>query len=163
MLVALYPGSFDPLTMGHLDIIKRTVAMFDKVVVGVIHNPNKTPFLSLEKRKVMIEKVLESEGFSSKVKVDSFQGLMVNYAQEKNIFVVIRGLRATSDYEYELTLSLMNKELYPKLETLFLMASPQYSFVSSNLIKEVFSLKGDVSSYVHPLILEEMQKNTPSL
>lgn len=163
MLVALYPGSFDPLTMGHLDIIKRSVAMFDKVVVGVIYNPNKTPFLSLEKRKAMIERVLEIEGLSAQVKVDSFQGLTVNYAQEKNIFVVIRGLRGNSDYEYELTLSLMNKELYPKLETLFLMASPKYSFVSSHLIKEVFLLKGDISSYVHPFILEEMQKKNFSL
>ncbi len=158
MQLALYPGSFDPLTMGHLDIIRRSAAIFEHVVVGVIHNPNKNPFLSLKKREEIIQKVLDLEGLSHKVSVDFFQGLMVNYARQKGMQVVIRGLRATSDYEYELTLSLMNKELYPGLETVFLMASSQYSFVSSNLIKEVFHLGGEISSYVHPVVLEEMRR-----
>lgn len=157
MRIALYPGSFDPLTRGHLDIIKRTAGLFDHLVVGVIQNPNKKSFLSLEKRKELIEKVLEFEKIQHNISVDSFNGLMVNYAKSKNVDVIIRGLRATSDYEYEQTLAQMNRHLYKKLETIFLVANPKYSFISSNLIKEVFQYGGDICEYVHPIVLEELK------
>lgn len=158
MKIALYPGSFDPITMGHLDIIKRISSIFDTIIVGVINNPNKKCLFSLEKRKEMIVNVLKVENLLKKISVDSFDGLLIDYSRKKNINVVIRGLRATSDFEYELNLSLMNKELYPKLETFFLMAATQYSFISSNLIKEVFDFGGDISKYVSPIVLEELRK-----
>ncbi|HOJ49393.1 MAG TPA: pantetheine-phosphate adenylyltransferase [Spirochaetota bacterium] len=158
MAVALYPGSFDPLTYGHLDIIKRASSVFNHILLGIITNPNKTPFFSLEERKKIIKDVIDNIGLSNKVTVDSFDGLMVNYAREKNIKVVIRGLRAVSDFEYELALSMMNKTLYNELETVFLMTASEYSFISSNLVKEVFKYGGDISNYVHPIVFNEMLK-----
>lgn len=155
--LALYPGSFDPLTKGHLDIIKRSANLFDKIVVGVIQNPNKKNLFSLEKRKDLISAVLKAEGLEHQFIVDSFDGLMVDYVKAKNIRVVIRGLRALSDFEYESALSLMNKKLYPPMETVFMIASQEFSFVSSNLIKEVHKYGGDISAYVHPIILEELK------
>jgi pantetheine-phosphate adenylyltransferase len=157
MIKAFYPGSFDPLTNGHLDIIKRISYLFDEIVVGVIHNPSKTCLFSLDERKELINKVIDMEQLKN-IQVDSFDGLMVNYAKENGIKVVVRGLRATSDFEYELHLSLMNKELYPDFETFFLMSSSHYSFISSSLVREVFHYGGDVSKYLHPVILEAMRK-----
>ncbi|HCL56852.1 MAG TPA: pantetheine-phosphate adenylyltransferase [Spirochaetia bacterium] len=156
MPTALYPGSFDPITMGHIDIIRRASQIFDDLVIGVIHNPNKKSLFSLEKRKEMVREFLKDDKINAKVV--SFEGLLVNFVKENKIKVIIRGLRATTDFEYELTLSLMNKELYPEQETIFLMASSQYSFVSSNLMKEVFNYNGDISKYVPPKVLEEMKK-----
>jgi pantetheine-phosphate adenylyltransferase len=158
MELALYPGSFDPLTKGHLDIIIRSCSIFDTVLVGVINNPNKKSLFSLEKRKEMIQRVAEAEGLGSQIQVGSFDGLLVDYVKQKKIKTVIRGLRAVSDFEYELALSLMNKGLYPPLETVFLMASHEYSFLSSNLIKEVFQYGGDVTDYLHPIVMEEMNQ-----
>lgn len=158
MKVACYPGSFDPLTMGHLDIIHRSVAIFDRLVVGIIHNPNKKSTFPLEKRKEMVKKVLKAEKIEDKIIVDSFDGLLVDYLKKNNLKIIVRGLRATTDFEYEMTLALMNKELYPEAETFFLMANTSYSFISSNLIREVFSFGGDISRYVHPIILEEMMQ-----
>jgi len=158
MSIALYPGSFDPLTNGHIDILKRACTVFEKVILGIITNPNKTPFFSLEERKKIITSVIEEISLENRVIVDSFDGLMVNYAKKKNIRVVIRGLRAVSDFEYELALSMMNKRLYSDLETIFLMTASEYSFISSNLVKEVFKYGGDIKNYVHPIVFEEMQK-----
>jgi pantetheine-phosphate adenylyltransferase len=126
--------------------------------VGVINNPNKKSLFSLEKRKEMIQRVAEAEGLGSQIQVGSFDGLLVDYVKQKKIKTVIRGLRAVSDFEYELALSLMNKGLYPPLETVFLMASHEYSFLSSNLIKEVFQYGGDVTDYLHPIVMEEMNQ-----
>lgn len=163
MNVALYPGSFDPITLGHLDIIKRVAPHFDHLVVGVLHNPAKKTLFSPEERTRLIEEVLKAEGLSHKVTTDAFHGLLVDFARSRHIKIVIRGLRATSDYEYEHTLALMNKELYAELETFFLMATKQYSFVSSNLIKELFPFGADLSQYVHPLVLEAMKEKSKSL
>jgi len=140
MNVALYPGSFDPITLGHLDIIKRVFPHFDHLVVGVLHNPAKKTLFSPEERTRLIEEVLKAEGLSHKVTTDSFHGLLVDFAR-----------------------ALMNKELYAELETFFLMATKQYSFVSSNLIKELFPFGADLSQYVHPLVLEAMKEKFKSL
>ncbi len=158
MRIALYPGSFDPITMGHLDIIKRVYKLFDHIVVGVLHNPKKNTLFTPKERTDIITNVLKAEKLDNCVSVDSFHGLLVDYTKAKNINVVIRGLRATSDYEYEHTLALMNKELSSELETFFLMASNNYSFVSSNLIKELFPFGADLKNYVHPIVMEAMKK-----
>lgn len=156
MSKALYTGSFDPMTNGHLDIIKRASEMFDELVVGVIINPNKHPLFSEKERVNMIRKVTEDiEGVS----VDSFKGLLADYVNENQFDAVVRGLRATSDFEYEIQMAQMNARLFKEgTESLFLMTSPKYSFISSSMIKEVVSLDGCVNGLVPELILKEIKK-----
>ena len=156
MSKALYTGSFDPMTNGHLDIIERAAAMFDELVVGVIVNPNKHPLFSEKERVNMIRKVTaDIEGVS----VDSFQGLLADYVNENQFDAVVRGLRATSDFEYEIQMAQMNARLFREgTESLFLMTSPKYSFISSSMIKEVVSLDGCVNGLVPELILKEIKK-----
>lgn len=156
---AIFPGSFDPLTMGHLDIIERSVDLFDEIVIGVLNNPDKNPMFSPEERCEMIEEVLDT--FDSKdcqLVVDSFQGLLVDYVKSKNGTAIVRGIRAVSDYEYELSMALMNRKLEPEIETVFLMAAEEYSYVSSRLLKQVFSLGGRVDGLVPDLIEEKMRE-----
>lgn len=152
--VALYPGSFDPLTNGHIDLIDRAARLFDNLILAVVHNPAKNPLFSVEER---IDMLREVAGKYENVEVDSFEGLLVNYAQRRNARVLIRGIRAISDYEYELQMALMNRRLQPELETVFLMASEAYSFVSSRMVKEVFALGGDVSGLVPDTTLERLR------
>lgn len=151
--VALYPGSFDPLTNGHIDLIARAARLFDNLILAVVHNPSKNPLFSVKERMDMLREV--SAKYEN-VEVDSFEGLLVNYAQRRGARVLIRGIRAISDYEYELQMALMNRRLQPDLETVFLMASEAYSFVSSRMVKEVFALGGDVSGLVPSTTLERL-------
>lgn len=156
---AVFPGSFDPLTMGHLDIIERSVDLFDEIIIGVLNNPDKNPMFSPEERCIMIEEVLQN--FDSKdcvLIVDSFQGLLVDYVNSQNGTAIIRGIRAVSDYEYELRMALMNRKLAPEIETVFLMAAEEYSYVSSHLLKQVFKLGGRVEGLVPQLIEKKMRE-----
>ncbi|MGC2873021.1 pantetheine-phosphate adenylyltransferase [Ihubacter sp. rT4E-8] len=153
---ALYTGSFDPMTNGHLDIITRASKMFDELVVGVIVNPNKNPLFTREERVAMIQEVT---GDLPNIRVDSFEGLLADYVNQNHFDAVVRGLRATSDFEYEIQMAQMNACLFDKgIESVFLMTSPRYSFISSSMIKEVVSLGGSVSGLVPPLILEKIKE-----
>lgn len=149
MARAIYPGSFDPMTLGHLDIILRASKLFDEVTMAVVGNPGKSPLLPVEVRQTLIAKVLEEV---PGVKVDSFLGLTVTYAQQNDTKILIRGLRAISDFEAELGMAQTNKELFPELETIFLMSKAEYSFISSTTVKEIARLGGDVSQFVPPAV-----------
>lgn len=152
---ALYTGSFDPMTNGHLDIIERASKMFDELVVGVIVNPNKKPLFTKEERVKMIEDVTAHLG---NVKVDCFQGLLADYVNENQFDAVIRGLRATTDFEYEIQMAQMNDRLFDDgIESVFLMTSPEYSFISSSVIKEVVSLGGSVDGLLPDRIMDEIK------
>jgi pantetheine-phosphate adenylyltransferase len=142
---AIYPGSFDPMTYGHLDIIQRSSKLFDQVIMAVVGNPGKAPLLPIQERERLI--TLTLDGLKN-VTVGSFQGLTVDYARQNDIKILIRGLRAISDFEVELGMAQTNKGLYPELETIFLMSKAEYSFISSSTVKEIVRLGGDVSNFV---------------
>jgi pantetheine-phosphate adenylyltransferase len=146
-VIAIYPGSFDPFTNGHFDLIERCTHLFDKLVIAILRNENKQPLFTVEERVAMLREVLREH---SNVEIDSFNGLLVDYAAHRNAAVIVRGIRAISDYEYELQMALMNRRLRPEIETVFLMASEAYSFISSRLVKEVAALGGNVSGLVPP-------------
>ncbi len=151
---AIYPGTFDPLTNGHLDIIERSAKLFDEVVVAILVNLEKQPMFSVQERVEMIEAVTKWPN----VKVATFEGLLVHYAVEQSAQVIVRGIRAISDYEYELQMALMNRRLEPEVETVFLMAGEAYSYVSSRLIKEVFKLGGSITDLVPALVEQRMRE-----
>lgn len=146
MAIAIFPGSFDPITNGHVDLVERGLKMFDKVIVSVLVNPNKTPLFTVAERSAIIRRCFPSE----RVVVDSFRGLLVDFAREKGAKVIMRGLRAVTDFEYELQMAMMNRELFPELETVFLTPQTVYSYLSSKLVREVANLKGDISKFVPP-------------
>jgi pantetheine-phosphate adenylyltransferase len=154
-LTAIYPGSFDPITNGHLDLIARASRLVGRLEVAVLRNEAKRPLFSVEERIEMLQEVLKPY---RNVEVGSFEGLLVDYAVQRGAHVVFRGIRAISDYEYELQMALMNRRLRPEIETAFLMASESYSFVSSKLVKEVFSLGGSISGLVPPSIEARLKK-----
>jgi pantetheine-phosphate adenylyltransferase len=143
--IALYPGSFDPLTNGHLDILSRARRLADRVVVAILENDEKTPLFSVAERIEMIREIVGDDGSTP---VRSFSGLLVDFAREVGATLIVRGLRAVSDYEYELQMALMNRRLNPGIETVFLMAKEEYSYVSSRLVKEVARLGGDLTGVV---------------
>jgi pantetheine-phosphate adenylyltransferase len=142
---AIYPGSFDPLTNGHLDLIERGSKIFEELVVAILRNPEKDPLFTVSERREMLEKMVRPW---PNVKVDTFEGLLVDYAIAKNAKAVLRGIRAISDYEYELQMALMNRKLQPQLETVFMMPAEAYSYLSSRLVKEIFRLGGSVNTLV---------------
>ena len=152
MKVAIYPGTFDPITKGHLDIIKRSSKFVDKLIIAVSENNKKKTLFKISERIEMIKEVIQDEGLPN-IDVDSFYELLMNYANKKKANIIIRGLRAISDFEYEFQMTGMNYKLNPKIETVFLMASDNYQLISSKLIKEINSLKGDISQFV-PKIVE---------
>jgi pantetheine-phosphate adenylyltransferase len=156
--VAVYPGSFDPVTFGHLDIIQRAALVFDKLIVAVLNNSSKNPLFTVEER---IQLLQEATGHIPNVEVDGFRDLLVNYLEQKQVNIVVRGLRAVSDFEYELQLATTNNKLNPKVETFFMTASPQYSFLSSSVVKEVARFHGPVTGLV-PEVVENalVQKYT---
>ena len=156
MVRAIYPGSFDPLTLGHLDIITRASKLFDEVIMAVVANPSKSPLLPVEMRKTLIAQTIST---LPGVTVDAFQGLTVTYAKQRNASVLIRGLRAISDFEAELGMAQTNKELFPELETIFLMSKAEYSFISSSIVKEVARLGGDVSHFVPKPVNEYLKEH----
>ncbi|MBM3806617.1 MAG: pantetheine-phosphate adenylyltransferase [Acidimicrobiia bacterium] len=152
--VAIYPGSFDPLTSGHVDIIERGARIFDSIIVAILANVEKTPLFSEQERVEIIKDVFQHQ---PNVKVETFNGLLVDYAQQKQAHVLVRGLRAVSDFEYEFQMALMNRHLAPGLETVFMMPAEQYTYISSRLIKEVFTLGGEISGLVPPLVEQKLQ------
>jgi pantetheine-phosphate adenylyltransferase len=148
-IVAIYPGSFDPVTNGHLDLIARGSRMVERLIVAVLRNESKQALFSVEERMEIIQEIVRP---FANVEVASFDGLLVDYAASRGANLILRGIRAISDYEYELQMALMNRRLRPELETAFLMAGEAYSYVSSHLVKEVASLGGDVSGLVPPTV-----------
>lgn len=155
MSKAVYPGSFDPITYGHLDVIERAAAVFDEVNVAVVVNPNKNPLFSLAERVALIEVCTKH---LSNVTITQFEGLLVKYVADQGAEVIIKGLRAISDFEYEFQMALMNRKQNPNVETLFMMTSGQYSYLSSSLVKEVLSLGGCIRDLVPPIVEERMRQ-----
>jgi len=157
--VAIYPGSFDPLTIGHVDIIERGSHIFDSIIVAILANAEKVPLFTENERIAIIKEVFKD---NKHVQVETFKGLLVDYAQMKKATVLVRGLRAVSDFEYEFQMALMNRHLAPGLETVFMMPDEKYTFVSSRLIKEVFMLGGEVAGLVPPLVEEKLRAKQKS-
>ncbi|MGB9613299.1 MAG: pantetheine-phosphate adenylyltransferase [Candidatus Margulisiibacteriota bacterium] len=155
MKIAVYPGSFDPVTNGHLDIIKRAAKLFDKVVVAVICNPEKAPAFSVNERMSMIKEAVK--GFKN-VAVDAFDGLLVDYVRKKKGAIIVRGLRAVSDFDYEFQMALTNRQMAPEIETIFLMTDHHYSYLSSSFVKQIARLGGDISEMVPKLVLKHLKK-----
>lgn len=160
---ALFPGSFDPLTNGHLDIIRRSLPLFDEIIVAVLNNADKRPLFTVEERCSMLEDCLkelasDAENNGCRLLVDSFSGLTAHYARERNATAIVRGIRAVSDYEYELRMALMNRKLEPEIETVFLMAGEEYSYVSSTLMKQVIGLGGRVDGLIPESVEMIMRK-----
>ncbi|HEX7832785.1 MAG TPA: pantetheine-phosphate adenylyltransferase [Thermoanaerobaculia bacterium] len=153
MTIAVYPGSFDPLTNGHLDIIRRASRLFDRVLVSVLENEGKSPMFSVAERMELLARCTKD---INGVEVHSFTGLLVDFMRRSNANVVVRGIRAVSDYEYELQMALMNRELYDGAETIFMIPAVEYTYVSSRLVKEVFRLGGDVASLVPEPVIEAL-------
>ncbi len=153
--IAIYPGSFDPITYGHIDLIRRATQIFDKVIVAVAHNAHKKPLFTMEERAAMLREAVKD---ISKVEVDVFEGLVINYAKKKNVNVLIRGLRMISDFEYEFQMALTNRRLAKDIETVFLMPSEEYSFLSSRLLKEAAALGADLSSFVPKAIEKKIRE-----
>jgi len=163
MTTAIYPGTFDPITFGHIDIIERAISLFDKVIVAIAQNPAKKPLFTIEERKEMI---LDATKHLQNVEVDAFQGLLVDYARLRQANAVIRGLRAVSDFEYELQMALMNRKLNEEVVTVFLMPHEQYVYLNSTIVREVASFGGDVSHLVPELVnrkLKEKFSQNPNL
>ncbi len=154
-MTAIYPGSFDPITNGHIDIIERSCKIYEKIIVGVAYNSEKSGLFTPEERVNIIKEVFKN---NPQIQVDWFNGLLVNYARERDIKVIIRGLRAVSDFEYEFQMALMNKKLWEEVETVFMMSSEKYMYVSSRIVKEIYSLGGCVKELVHDVVRRELEK-----
>lgn len=156
---AIYPGSFDPVTNGHLDIIERGCKLFDEIIIAILVHPEKQPFFTInERREMLTEVVNELQSGDCRLRVDSFQGLLVQYAVKQQANAIVRGIRAISDYEYELQMALMNRRLEPSIETVFMMPAEKYSYVSSRLVKEVFQLGGMLDGLVPSLVQKRMKE-----
>lgn len=156
MITAVFPGSFDPFTNGHVDIVERSVKLFDKVIVAVVSNPEKNPLFSIAEREQLIR--TELKRFGKRVEVRSFSGLLVNFLKQTRSSIVVRGLRAISDYDYETQMALVNKSLWGEVETVFLVAREENSYISSSLVKQVALFGGDVSSFVPNHIAKVLNK-----
>ena len=149
MRIAIYPGSFDPVTLGHLDIIRRASGLFDRLIVAVMHNQNKKPMFSVEERMEMLRRT--TAGLPN-VEIESFGGLLADYARRKNACVLVKGLRAVSDFEYEFQMTAINYQLDRNLETLFIMSTPQHMYLSSSVVREIASMGGDIKEFVPPCV-----------
>jgi pantetheine-phosphate adenylyltransferase len=160
--LAVYPGSFDPLTNGHVDIISRGARLFDRIIVAILVNAEKSPLFTMDERVEITRSVFKTH---QNVEVDTFDGLLVDYVERRDAQVIVRGLRAVSDFEFEFQMALMNQRLKPKIETVFMMPAEQYTYISSRLIKEVFSLGGRVEGLVPELVEQRLRgkglKRTP--
>jgi|SRR5579863_2307514 len=155
MKIAVYPGTFDPITNGHIDIIRRTLQIFDQVVVAVALNPRKSPLFSLAERVEMVQEA--TQGLSNLL-IEPFDGLLVQYVRKKDAVAVIRGLRAVSDFEYELQMALMNRKLDRRIETVFLMPSEEFSYLTSTIVREVASYGGEISQLVPKVVSERLMR-----
>lgn len=160
MAIAVYPGSFDPVTLGHFDIIERTAQVMDKVIVGVLNNNSKTPLFSVEERVNMLKSVTHQ---IPNVEIQSFEGLLVDFVRGCQASVIIRGLRAITDFEYELQMSQTNRVIAPEIDTLFFTTNLKYSYLSSSIVKEIAMYHGDISAFVHPEIAKEIQAKMDNL
>lgn len=160
MIGAVYPGTFDPLTRGHEDLVRRAAVLFSTVIIGVADSRAKKPFFTLTERVDIAREVLKDV---SNVKVVGFSGLLINFIHEHNARVIMRGLRAVSDFEYEFQLAGMNRNLYPEVETVFLTPSEQHMFISATLVREIATLGGDVSKFVHPLVRDKLKEKVVAL
>jgi pantetheine-phosphate adenylyltransferase len=158
-LKVVYPGTFDPMTRGHEDIVRRAAGLFSEVIVAVAQNPGKKPFFDLEERVELAASVLSD---CQNVRVMGFSGLLMQFVREQDVRVVVRGLRAASDFEYEFQLAGMNRKLFPEVESLFLTPAEQYMFISASLVREVALLGGDVTQFVSPLIQERIERKIRS-
>ena len=157
--VAVYPGTFDPLTNGHVDIIQRGAAIFDRIIVAILVNPAKSPLFTVNERMEMAREVFSDQ---PGVEIDSFQGLLVDYAERRQADVIVRGLRAISDFEFEMQMALMNRHLSSSIETVFMMPAESYTYVSSRLVKEIFALGGSVTGLVPALVETQLaQQDAP--
>ncbi len=154
-MLVIYPGSFDPVTNGHLDIIDRCSKKFDRLIVAILENNSKKGMFSIKEREELLKEVLKDY---DNIEVTTFSGLLVDYVKEREIDIIIRGLRAVSDYEYEMQMALTNKSLYEDIETVFLISSTQYSFLSSSIVKEVAMFSGDISSLVPDVVNSAIQE-----
>jgi pantetheine-phosphate adenylyltransferase len=152
--IAIYPGSFDPMTNGHLDVIQRSLFLFDSLVIAVAPNARKNPLFAVDERIALIREVLGGE---PRVETDTFEGLLVEYAKRKGAVALVRGLRAVADFEYEFEMASMNRRLAPNVETVFLMTHQNYFYVSSHLVKEVAALGGDVDAFVPPIVATRLR------
>lgn len=155
MKTAVLPGSFDPVTLGHLDIIRRSAAIFDRVCVAILENSSKSPLFSVEERKELLARVTAD---IPNVEIDSFSGMLVDYMKLKDAHVIVKGLRAVSDFEYEFQMALINKKLSPSVETFFMTTNSAYSYLSSSIVKEVASLGGDITGLVSENIISDIYK-----
>lgn len=156
--IAIYPGTFDPITFGHLDIIKRALKIVDHLIIAVAKDTSKHPVFSVKQRIALIEKEVEHLKTSKTIEVIGFEGLLINFAEAKNCEIIIRGLRAVSDFEYEFQMFGMNSKLNPKIQTIFLPASEAHHFTASKLVKEIARLGGDISDFVSPNVASELDK-----
>ena len=155
MSIAVYPGSFDPVTYGHLDIIKRSISVFDKLVIGILLNSEKNPLFSMEER---VEFLTEATKDMENVEVKSFSGLLVDFARENNADITVRGLRAVTDFEYELQIAQINNKLDSNLDTMFFTTSTEYAYLSSTIVREIASYHGDVSELVPPYVEQKLKQ-----
>ena len=155
MKIAVYPGSFDPVTNGHIDIIERAAKIFDLVHVAIIVNPEKTPYFDIDEREQMLKTAVSH---IKKAKVDSFDGLLVDYAKTKKACAIVRGLRAVSDFDYEFQMALTNLRMCPEIETVFIMTDYKYSYLSSSLVKQIATLGGNVSGLVPKIVINKLKK-----
>lgn len=154
MKVAIYPGSFDPITLGHIDIINRASLIFDEIIVAILVNSSKTPCFTLDEK---IELIRLAIGDNKKIKIKSFDGLLADFAKNENVNIIIKGLRAVSDFEYEFQMALANKKINPLIETLFLNSSDKYLYLSSSLVKDIAKYNGDITSFVHKKTKDKIQ------
>jgi pantetheine-phosphate adenylyltransferase len=155
MLIAVYPGTFDPVTRGHEDLVRRAVRLFDEVIVAVAESRNKRPFFDMQERVTMTREVLAGV---PRVRVEGFSGLLIDFVAEQGAVAVLRGLRAASDFEYEFQLAGMNRYLKPDIETIFLTPSDQYMFISASMIREIAQLGGKIEPFVHPLVAKRLNE-----
>lgn len=152
---AVYPGTFDPITRGHEDLVRRATRVFDEVIVAIAVSSSKKPFFTLEERVAMAKQVLSDCG---NVKVMSFSGLLMDFLRQQNARIILRGLRAASDFEYEFQMAGMNRGMYPDVETLFMTPSEQYMFISATIVREIATLGGNVDAFVHPLVTQKLRE-----
>jgi pantetheine-phosphate adenylyltransferase len=163
MKIGIYPGTFDPITHGHTDIITRSLRVFDKVIVAVAPNPAKHPLFNLTERLEMVTLVMKDQGQGGQVEVVSFDGLLVDYVQRSGSHAIIRGLRAISDFEHEFQMALINRKLAKNVETVFLMPSEEYSYLSSTIIKDIANHGGSLTAFLHPEVARRLQERIRSL